>query len=59
MDPISAMLIALKASAAGGDREAAEFLRMFEAWATSEAKRYGRTPSSGSWTDQARLSSPP
>ena len=34
MDSIEALLTALKASAAAGDRDAAAFLRMFGQWAT-------------------------
>jgi len=32
MDSVEAVLIALKASAVAGDREAAAFLRMFAPW---------------------------
>jgi len=33
MDSVEAVLVALKAHAAAGDREAAAFLRMFAPWA--------------------------
>lgn len=48
MDSVALVLDALKAAAAAGDLEAAEFLRMFEGWAMKqtvegrECERSGR-----------------